>query len=64
MTQAELTRELARQARLTPAAARDKLEEMVHLILKKLQRGQRVDLPGVGKLVSNARPAAGRRSGR
>jgi nucleoid DNA-binding protein len=49
--QGELARELAREARLPAAVAQERIDELVHRIVKKLRRGQRVDLPGVGKLV-------------
>jgi nucleoid DNA-binding protein len=55
MKQEELTRELAREARLPAAVAQDRIDELVHRIILKLRRGQRVDLPGVGKLVVNGR---------
>ncbi len=62
MKQKELARELAREAGLPPAVAQDRIDELVHRIVKKLRRGQPVDLPGVGKLVINERPGrAGRR---
>ena len=51
MKQEELALELAREAQLSPAVAQDRIDELVHRIIQKLRRGQRVDLPGVGKLV-------------
>lgn len=51
MKQKDLARELAREAGLPPAVAQDRIEELVHQIVRKLRRGQRVELPGVGKLV-------------
>jgi nucleoid DNA-binding protein len=50
--QAELARELARQARVPAAAAQDRIDHLVHRILKNLRRGQSVELPGLGKLVA------------
>ena len=55
MRQEELARELAREARLPAAAAQDRIDELVHRIVQKLRRGQRVDLPGVGTLVIRGR---------
>ncbi len=52
--QAELARELAREARVPAAVAQDRIEELVHQIVKKLRRGQPVELPGLGKLVARA----------
>jgi nucleoid DNA-binding protein len=56
MTQEELARELAREARLPAAVAQDRIDELVHRIVRKLRRGQPVELPGLGKLVVPARP--------
>ncbi|HSP67848.1 MAG TPA: HU family DNA-binding protein [Bryobacteraceae bacterium] len=52
MKHEELARELARQAGVPTAAAQDQIEELVQRILKKLRRGQPVQLPGLGKLVA------------
>jgi nucleoid DNA-binding protein len=54
MKKEELARELARKARLPAAVAQDRIDELVHRIVKKLRRGERVVLPGVGKLVVRA----------
>jgi nucleoid DNA-binding protein len=59
--QEELARELAREARLPAAVAQDRIEELVHRIVRKLQQGQRVNLPGMGKLMVNQRTRPGRR---
>jgi len=50
----ELAQELAREAGLAQAEAKDQIEELVQRIVKKLRRGRPVALPGLGKLV--ARP--------
>ena len=60
MKQEELARELAREARVPAAVAQDQIDELVHRIVRKLRRGQRVDLPGVGKLVTTRRGPGGR----
>jgi nucleoid DNA-binding protein len=57
----ELARELAREARLPAAVAQDRIDELVHQIVRKLRRGQRVDLPGMGKLMVNQKTRPGRR---
>jgi nucleoid DNA-binding protein len=54
MKREQLARELAREAGLPAAAARDQLDELVHKIIQRLQKGQAVRLPGMGKLM--ARP--------
>ena len=51
MKQEELARELAREARLPAAGAQDRIDELVHQIVRKLRRGRPVELPGLGKLV-------------
>lgn len=54
MKHEELARELAKEAGLPAAAAQDQIDELVQRILKKLRRGQPVQLPGLGKLVMRA----------
>jgi nucleoid DNA-binding protein len=54
MKQEELARELAREARLPAAVAQDRIDELVHQIVRKLRRGRPVNLPGLGKLVVSA----------
>jgi nucleoid DNA-binding protein len=50
MKRQELATRLARQKRLSKAAAQDRVDEVVHQILKKLRNGRSVKLPGLGKL--------------
>jgi len=52
MKREELARTLAQQSKLSGAAARDQVDELVHRILKSLRKGEPVELPGVGKLVA------------
>jgi len=54
MKQIELARELAREARLPAAVAQDRVDELVHHIVRRLRRGRPVELPGLGKLVVSA----------
>jgi nucleoid DNA-binding protein len=54
MKQAELARELAREARLPAATAQDRIDELVHRIIRNLRRGRPVELPGLGRLVVRA----------
>ena len=56
MKQAELARKLAREARVPAAAAQDRIDELVHRIIKNLRRGRPVELPGLGRLVVPGRP--------
>jgi nucleoid DNA-binding protein len=53
-----LTRTLARMTRVSHAAARDQVDEVVHKILKTLQKGKPVKLPGLGKLIPKIRTKA------
>jgi nucleoid DNA-binding protein len=50
MRKEELTLKLARTARVTPAEAADRLDRVVHGIVKKLRQGKPATLPGLGKL--------------
>ena len=59
MNREDLAQKLARQAKLSRAAARDRVDELVRDILKSLRGGQAVDLPGLGKLVAKT-PRRGR----
>lgn len=47
----QIARVLARQQRLAEPAARDQVDELVHKMLKKLKKGQPVQIPGVGRLM-------------
>lgn len=51
MKQEELARELSKETRLPRAVAQDRIDELVHQIVRKLRRGRPVELPGLGKLV-------------
>lgn len=46
-----LARTLARRARISGAVAQDRVDSVVHDILKELKAGHAVKLPGMGKLV-------------
>jgi nucleoid DNA-binding protein len=50
MRKAELARKIARQAKLSEAAAADQLDRVLHQILKDLKKGRTVRLPGLGML--------------
>ena len=52
MKRKELASKLARQERLPVAAAQDEVDALVHRILQAVRRGEPVDFPGIGKLVS------------
>jgi nucleoid DNA-binding protein len=54
MKREELARVLSKQTNLSPAAARDQIDELVHRILKTLREGRPVELPGVGKLIAKS----------
>jgi len=55
MKRKQIARTLARQKRVPAAMAGDQIDELVHKILKKLQKGQPVKLPGLGRLIPNAK---------
>lgn len=44
---------MARQTRVSRAAAQDRVDEVVHRILKRLRTGRTVALSGIGKLKKN-----------
>lgn len=48
MRKAEFTKRIAKQSKLTPAAAADQLDRLVEDILERLKKGQRASLPGLG----------------
>jgi len=50
-----LTREVAESGKVSRAAAKDQVEEVVHEILEALRKGRAVKLPGLGKLVPKSR---------
>lgn len=47
----QLAQTLARLARIPGAIAQDRVDTVVHDILKKLKTGRPVELPGLGKLI-------------
>lgn len=55
MKKDELTKRLAREARVSDAAAADRLDQVIHDILESLRRGQAAALPGLGKFVPGKR---------
>jgi len=69
MNKQELAARLARQSKLTKAAAADQLDSLVHEILRRLRKGQAVPLPGLGTFMPGpkvafrfeAKPASRRR---
>jgi nucleoid DNA-binding protein len=48
MKKPDLARRLARQSNVSPAAAADEIDRVVHKILKSLRKGQPAVLPGLG----------------
>ncbi len=62
MKRKELARDLALNAKIPPAAAQDKIDELVHEILRRLRAGEPVDLEGLGLDPKQmiARPASGK----
>lgn len=49
MKKTDLAGRLARQTRVTKAAAADELDRIVHDILRRLRHGKPAELPGLGR---------------
>ena len=52
MKRNDLTKRIADQTRTSPAEAADGLDRVVHDLIRKLRRGRRASLPGLGELGS------------
>lgn len=64
MRKNEITERLARESDLSPAAAADEVDRVVHRLVKRLRQGKQVSLPGLGKLkVESPAGAARNKSG-
>jgi len=48
MKKTDLAARLARSSRISPAEAADRLDRVVHDILKHLKKGENASLPGLG----------------
>jgi nucleoid DNA-binding protein len=48
MKKQDFAARLARKARVSPAAAADRLDRVIHDIIAELRRGKPVSLPGLG----------------
>jgi nucleoid DNA-binding protein len=62
MKRKQLARDLARTAHIPAAKAQDRVDELVHEILRRLRAGEPVDLEGLGLDPKQmiARPANGK----
>jgi len=60
MKRKQLAKELARDAQMPTPAAQDRVDEVVHEILRRLRAGEPVDLEGLGLKRMTARPASGK----
>ena len=49
MKKQELARRLADQEQVTPAAAADRLDDIIFAVLKKLKQGKAAAFPGLGR---------------
>lgn len=58
MKRKALARDLARTSKIPAHEAQDRVDELVHEILRKLRAGEPVELRRLGKMV--ARPAGGK----
>lgn len=59
MKRRDLTERMARQSHTTKGEAADRLDRVVHDLIQRLRRGQRVSLPGLGELSADSKKAAG-----
>ncbi|MEO7144294.1 MAG: HU family DNA-binding protein [Bryobacteraceae bacterium] len=50
MRKNELSERLAREVHLSKAKAADRVDRVVHDLMKRLRKGEAVSLPGLGKL--------------
>ncbi len=48
MKKAELTKRIARESKMSRAAAADQLDRLVHEILERVRKGESSNLPGLG----------------
>jgi nucleoid DNA-binding protein len=53
---AQIARRLARESGISPAAAADQIDLILNDILKRVRRGQRASLPGLGTFWPGPRP--------
>jgi nucleoid DNA-binding protein len=56
MKKAQIARRLARESRISPAAAADQIDLILNDILKRVRRGQSASLPGLGTFWPGPRP--------
>lgn len=52
MKRDDLARQIARETLTSPAEAADRLDGVIHELIRKLKRGQRTSLPGLGELTA------------
>jgi nucleoid DNA-binding protein len=50
----KLANKVAKHSSLSPAAAADEIDKVVHSVIRKLRRGESATLPGVGTLQPGA----------
>ena len=64
MKQDELARQIAKQTQTSPAEAADRLDRVIHDLIRKMKQGKRTALPGLGELApgqKGIKPKRGRR---
>ena len=52
MRKDEIAKRLANEAEISPAAAADEVDRVVHRLVKRLRQGKAISLPGLGKLTA------------
>lgn len=57
MKKRDLTSQLALESDLPEAAVADQVDRVVHGLMKRLRKGEKVSLPGLGKLRARVVPA-------
>jgi nucleoid DNA-binding protein len=61
MKQDELARQIAMKTRTSPAEAADRLDRVVHDLIRKMKKGKRTALPGLGELTPAKNAAKSKR---
>jgi hypothetical protein len=50
----KLVSKISRTSLISPAAAADEIDKVVHSVLRKLRRGESATMPGIGRLLPGA----------
>ena len=58
MKRQDLTKDIARQTRTSTARTADEVDRVVNEIIRKLRRGEKPELPGLGRISPALEPPA------